>query len=379
MGNSEVHVKQQSGTDLNLDFDASRWQRVMESHRGWWDGSSSKPLINLAIEGRDPGRPEPALPAHEFTSYYDLSVPAETIVDRWLYDLQCKRFLGDAFPLATPNFGPGSIAAFMGLELTNGADTVWFHPKTMCELSEVKFEFDPHNVWFRRLCDLYQAAADRFGAAVQLGMTDIGGNLDILVSYRPGENLLMDLYDCPEVVEQKTWDVHAMWWRYFEELNKIIQRGHPGYSAWTPFYSEKPYYILQCDFGFMIGAEMFDRFAKPELEAMCRKLGNPFFHLDGPGMLTHLDSLLAIPELKGIQWVPGAGQPDLVEWIDVFKKIRQAGKRIQFFTSQSKSGWRALDIIAGHLGSAEGLMMCGSAPKGDEAEVREMLKRYGVG
>ena len=367
---------QSNRSELNLDFDANRWQRVMESHRGWWDGSSTKPLINLTIEGRDPGRSAPALPSYEFTSFYDMSVPAEAIVDRWLYDLQCKHFLGDAFPFATPNFGPGSIAAFMGCELTNGADTVWFYPKTMSELPAVTFEFDPENVWFRRICDSYRAAAARFGNQVQLGMTDIGGNLDILVSYRPGENLLMELYDCPEAVEQKTWDVHKMWWHYFEELNKIIQLGHPGYSAWTPFYSETPYYILQCDFGFMIGADMFDRFAKPELEAMCRKLSNPFFHLDGPGMLTHLDSLLAIPELKGIQWVPGAGQPDLVEWIDVFRKIRNAGKRIQFFTSQSKLGWRALDVIAGELGGGQGIMMYGSAPQDDELEVRGMRKRY---
>jgi 5-methyltetrahydrofolate--homocysteine methyltransferase len=362
---------------MNIDFNQERWKCVRQAHRQWWDGTSDRPLIHLTVKSRDPGRPEPKLPAYEFTSFYDLSVPAEAIADRWLYDLECRRYLGDAFPQVIPNFGPGVIAAFLGSELTNGNDTVWFHPKELKELAATTFAFDPDNVWYRRVCDIYRAAAARFEGLVQLGMTDIGGNLDILVSYRPSENLLMDVYDCPEVVERKNWETHALWWQYFEELNKIIQPAHAGYSAWTPLYSETPYYMLQCDFAFMISAEMFDRFAKPELEATCRKLANPFYHLDGPGQLKHLDSLLAIPELKGIQWVPGAGQPPLTDacWRDVFQRIRAAGKRIQFFTSQDPRGWRSLEVLADQLGSAAGIMMYGEVSLQDEAEIRKLVER----
>jgi len=37
--------------------------------------------------------------------------------------------------------------------------------------------------------------------------------------------------------------------------------------------------------------------------------------------------------LKGIQWVPGAGQPDASEWLDVLAKIRKAGKFCQIMTT----------------------------------------------
>jgi hypothetical protein len=36
--------------------------------------------------------------------------------------------------------------------------------------------------------------------------------------------------------------------------------------------------------------------------------------------------------LKCIQWVPGAGQPDASEWLDVLAKIRKAGKLCQIMT-----------------------------------------------
>jgi 5-methyltetrahydrofolate--homocysteine methyltransferase len=296
-----------------------------------------------------------------------------------VYDLECRNYIADAFPVINPNFGPGSIAAFLGLELRNGNDTVWFHQnEPVKKLSDIRFEFDPENPWFRRACDIYRAMAGRSEKLIHLGLTDIGGNLDIIASFRQSQELLLDLYDDPEEVERKGWEVHKVWWRYFEEFNRIIQDVHPGYTAWTPLYSETPYYMLQCDFSFMIGNDMFERFCLPEIEATCSRLSNPFFHLDGPGMLAHLDSLLAVPELKGIQWVPGAGQKEITEWPEVYRKIRAAGKRFQFFASQSSLGWRALEILTEQLGSTEGIMMYGEAPAADGPEINTMLKRLGM-
>lgn len=362
----------------NIDFSHSRWQATRETHRRWWEGTLRRPLVNLSIGGRDPGRPEPGLPAHEFASFYDASVAVDAIADRMIYDLECRRFLGDAFPVVTPNFGPGVVAAFMGLELQNGNGTVWFHQPDDVEIADVVMEFDPDNFWFKRVGDLYRALGERSDGKFHLGMTDLGGNLDILSSFRPSEKLAMDLYDEPEAVKSQSWQAHAMWWKYFDELNAIIQPAHPGYTAWTPFYSETPYYMLQCDFSFMISTPMFEEFVKPEIEATCRKLANPYFHLDGPGILPHLDSLLAIPELKGIQWVAGAGQKPISEWPEVYQRIRAAGKTFQFFTSQDPLGWRTLEVIADKLGSAEGIMMYGDVPAGEENEAMAMMSRLGV-
>ena len=72
--------------------------------------------------------------------------------------------------------------------------------------------------------------------------------------------------------------------------------------------------MLQCDFCYMIGPEQFKKFVLPELAVSCKKLTNPFYHLDGPGQLPHLDYLLSIPELKGIQCVPGDGSPHDGPW-----------------------------------------------------------------
>ena len=125
----------------------------------------------------------------------------------------------------------------------------------------------------------------------------------------------------------------------------------------------------------MIGPEMFDRFVKPELTASCRRLGNAFYHLDGRGQLPHLDSLLSIDELAGVQWVPGDGSPGITEWPEVYQKIKDAGKLIQIF-----GDWHDLEAIAEQVGSTNGeeFILLASARLDREGEAEEALARWGA-
>ncbi len=83
---------------MGIDFSKERWQRVIENSQAWWAGELKRPLIQITIGGHDPGRPEPALPLHGYASFYDLSIPAEAIVDRWDHYLSCQRYLGGRIP-----------------------------------------------------------------------------------------------------------------------------------------------------------------------------------------------------------------------------------------------------------------------------------------
>jgi 5-methyltetrahydrofolate--homocysteine methyltransferase len=362
---------------MTIDFDAKRWQRMEDNYSAWWAGQLNRPLISMTLTGNTPSMPQPAVPIYGFDSFHGSEVSAEQIVDTWQWTLEEQQYLGDAFPCVRPNFGPGVIAAFLGCNLHSSleANTTWFHPARTCEPGELNFVLDENNYWYRRVRDVVQAADERFSGLVQVGMTDLGGNLDILSSFRPAELLMFDLYDCPDEVERLTWQAHERWWECFAALH-AAQPQNPGYSAWTPLFSKQPYYMLQCDFCYMISPEMFDRFVKPELAASCRRLENAFYHLDGPGQLPHLDSLLEIPELDGVQWVPGAGQPDITHWPEVYRKIHRAGKKIQFFTAQAENGCEALDVIADQIGCASGIAMIGGADRAEEDAIVKFLDRH---
>ncbi|MCX7591280.1 MAG: hypothetical protein N2255_06585 [Kiritimatiellae bacterium] len=358
---------------MSIDFSLGRWEQVRENYARWWEGRLERPLIHLTVTGRQPDRPEPRLRFEGFTAFYGLDVSPEDIVDRWDYDLSSLEFLGDAFPSVWPNFGPGVAAAFMGAGLYADGTTCWFLPHKVRDITELDLSYRTDSPWLRHIKEICRAAMDRWEGLVQVGMTDLGGTLDILATFRPGKNLLLDLYDHPAEVKRLTWKVHEAWWRYFYEIDAVLKPVNPGYTAWTPIFSATPYYMLQCDFSYMIGPEMFEEFVKPELQASCRRLSHPFYHLDGPGALRHLDALLSIPELRGIQWVPGEGQPDCTHWPNVYKKIRDAGKLIQIWGNM-----QTLDAIVEQLGSATGIIIFSTVNNAQRSSALEFLDRYGI-
>ncbi len=360
---------------MTIQFEKSRWDIVSENHTNWWSGESKRPIIQLTLgNAREPDREKPSLEVGKwFTSHYPYSVKAEDIVDLWDYQLCTNEYLGDAFPGKWMNFGPGVMAAFAGCELQNNEYTTWFHAAEDKEAKDISIQFTEDNIHYQRIVDIYMAALERWEGAVQLSMTDLGGSLDVVASFRPSEQLLMDLYDDAESVKRLNWEVHEAWGKYFEALNSILQPVNPGYTAWTPIFSKDPYYMLQCDFCYMISPDMFDEFVKPELAKSCQKLTNPFYHLDGPGQLPHLDSLLTIEELKGVQWVPGDGAPPSSEWPEVYRKIRDAGKLIQVL-----GGMKEFDAVAEQLGSAEGLFFELCLDASERASGEAFLAKYGV-
>ena len=91
--------------------------------------------------------------------------------------------------------------------------------------------------------------------------------------------------------------------------------------------------MMQCDFAYMISPKMFERFVLPDLADCCDFLDHGFYHLDGKGQIGHLDHLLSLSRLRGIQWIPGDGQPTPDQWLPLLKQLRDGGKLCQVFVS----------------------------------------------
>jgi len=125
-----------------------------------------------------------------------------------------------------------------------------------------------------------------------------------------------------------------LWLRYYRELAALTEPAGRGTSSWAPMWSRGRTCILETDFAYMIGPDPFARLVVPFVTACCAELDHGFYHLDGKGQIPHLDQLLAIPGLKGVQWIPGSGQPEAADpmWWPLLKRIRDAGKLVQFYS-----------------------------------------------
>lgn len=362
---------------MEIDFDQDRWEKVREIYRQWWAGDLDRPIVPVELIGRNPGRKQPDVPILSQATCHDFSIPAEDLIDRLDYELSTRVYLGDAYPYFNMDvFGPGVIAAYLGGRLENSSGQIWFYPPNEnIPIQELHFEFNPDNVWFQRTVEIYQAGMERWDGMVLMGMTDIGGNLDILSSFRPGERLLLDLIDHPEEVLRLLRGAHDCWHQYFDALNDVLQPVNPGFSDWSSIYSEEPSYMLQSDFSYMISPKMFDAFTKPELEATCKRLSLSFYHLDGVGQIPHLDSLLEIEELDGVQWVPGDGKPGCDQWPEIYQKIATSGKKIQII----EGGFKAINAVIDQIGTAKGVNhRVFYASIDQESEIKVKLKSYGI-
>jgi hypothetical protein len=143
----------------------------------------------------------------------------------------------------------------------------------------------------------------------------------------------MDLVKSPQEIDRLVGETTRLWLACYDRLFAVIASVGGGVSCWGPCWSNGRGYMLQSDFSYMISPKMFERFVLPDLEACCAVMDYAFYHLDGKGQLVHVDTLLSITRLRGIQWVPGYGKPPCEEWLALLKKIRAAGKLCQVTVS----------------------------------------------
>lgn len=321
-----------------IAFSDADWERLERDWTAWWNHDLERPLI-MTHSWRDDGRRKPEWWDGRQFGGIPPEVGAEDIAEQAWLDLACTGFHGDAWPRLFPNFGPGVGAAFMGgrLESSNETRTTWFHPGRWdgVPLRDIKPVFDQEQFWFRRVQDITKACLARFNGGAQVSFTDIGGGLDLAASLRDTQNLLMDCLDDPDGVAGFASRITPLWIRYYREQCALISPAGRGTSPWASIWSAGRCYMLQCDFSYMISPSLFERFVLPDLSESCAAMDHGFYHLDGKGQLPHLDHLLSIPALKGVQWIPGDGNPESGDpvWWPVLKRIRDAGKLVQLYLS----------------------------------------------
>ena len=141
----------------------------------------------------------------------------------------------------------------------------------------------------------------------------------------------------------------------FDRLYAQVATAGFGATSWLPIYYKGPAYVPSSDFWCMVSPQVARELIWPAILREMAPLERSIFHLDGPQALRHLDLLLELPQLNAVQWVYGAGRGPAARWIEVYQRIRQAGKSLQLIAQDPQDALAVLEAIgpAGVLVSVE--------------------------
>jgi len=296
---------------------------------------------------------------------------AEFQVDYFLESIRGRRFYAETFPVFSPNLGPNVYAAFHGGELEYGEVTSWIDHCVHDWDDMKRLQFRRDNVYYQGIEELTRVALQKCAGQFLVGYTDLHGSLDCAADWRNPEVLCMDLLDCPEKVHELVAVADKGFLPLFDHYDEVLKAHGQLSVTWIAIPARGKFHVSSCDFTNMISREAFDEFFLPSLLREVKHMTHNVFHLDGKGMLRHLDRLLEVPEIHGIQWVHGVGDDaPIMQWLPVIKKIQAAGKGVIVDLQ--------LHELEGFIAATrpEGLYLCIPAPEKLQPDILQRLEKW---
>jgi len=349
------------------DFDS-----VKNAWSAYWEGQIVKrPLVWAQVPR--PGKERGDLSRRYWHAVHGDFGHVMEQIDLWL---EGTEFLGEAIPMAAPDFGPDQFAAFFGsdFEFSDASpDTDWVQQVIDDWDSFLPMRLDREGKYWKGIIEYSRMLAAHAEGRYLVSVADLHSNMDALLALRGSERLCMDFYDHPRQVEEAMRQVRGeyppVYRALFEAGNMGGERGSAG---WAPFWCGGSFATIQCDFLALLSPEISRRYVIPALEEEASFLDRCVYHLDGPGCLPHLDDILSLKDIDVIQWVPGAGRPAMHEWMDVLKRCQDAGKGLQLYDIRDLD---TVKKIAREL-DPEGLLYSLDVPGREEAiEIIDWLEK----
>jgi hypothetical protein len=254
---------------------------------------------------------------------------AEYQVDSFLESIRGRTFHGETFPVFWPNLGPNVYAAFHGAELEFGEVTSWIRHCIHDWEDLEKLNFSRDSEYFRGIENMTRVALEKCAGNFMVGYTDLHGSLDCVADWRDPQQLCLDLMDEPDRVQAAVRLANESFFPLFDHYDEVLKSHGQLSVTWMGIPSRGKMHIPSCDFSALISTETFCEFYFPTLQTEVRHMTHNIFHVDGAGVLRHLDHILSLPEIQAIQWVQGVGADlPILQWLHVIRRVQAAGKGV---------------------------------------------------
>ncbi len=304
----------------------SNWEQTKQRYKDWWQRANTHGPIMIVTAKNNKEVKEVV-----FEGIEEKYTHPQKIVDNFRNYCETHDFLRESFPNLSLDFGPGSIAAYLGSNVEFREDTVWFHECIEDFNTAPPLAFDANNVWFKKHIALFNDVKKLCNEDFLLTIPDLMENADVLASLRGAQNLIYDIIDEEEEIVKRIAQVQGVYFDYYNAFYNIV-KAKDNSSAYTVFqiWGEGKTAKLQCDFSALMSPTQFNTLIIPALRAQAKQLNNVLYHLDGPDAIKHLNSVMEIEEIDALQWTSGDYNPDGLNemWYEIYDKAAAANKCI---------------------------------------------------
>lgn len=299
------------------------WDKRKERYEQYWNRTNKTPLLYITAPKDGAVYDKSIYEADAETFWFDPKYMVKVL----RHDFNNIYYAADSYPCVSPSLGTHLLASLIGLEVKYNETSAWIVHKD-CPLSEIKdFNITPNNFYYKKIKEiLNHFAEDAKNEDYIVGMVDLNAGMDGIISLIGSENLCFEMIDEPEEVQRVNGEIFNLYSKVFNELYAITNKYQKGTCNWLPVFSETPWYYITCDFMCMVSDEHFEEFLRWEIEKRVDLHERSLFHLDGESAIRHLDKILTIPNLDGVQVQATPYVHSGRFWIEHIQKIQAAGK-----------------------------------------------------
>ncbi len=339
-------------------------REVEAALRNWWVGGSQEHPLILATTLKE----GTTLPSTTDLNRHWLD--QDFIIERKMKEIEATEHYGVAVPHHYVDHGSSAMAGVLGCPLVFvDPETIWANPRfeTLDEVLDCVLGAD--SPVYAHITEITRRSVALAKGHHFVAPFALEGMSDLMAALYGGENFMMDLVDRPADVMRAMDRIKTVWLKAFAEIRTLIAAsGNPGGIGWVGIWAPGSTFPMQEDVSYSISAEMFRQYLVPHIRDQIAAMDCSFFHVDGMGMIPHLDALLEIKELQAIQWQPGAGHERLDQWYELLRKVLAAGKSLQVYARAEE-----VESLVRHIGADRLLVIVRDSSRD---EIRRLTDRY---
>lgn len=306
------------------------WALTKERWLAFWAGDYiERPVIQLAVPKRS-RRVDAALEA-EHMDPVKRHGDYRHICRYGLYSMENTRYFAEALPLMTPGSSVGH-ALYFGCEPVYNLDTMWCRPLSNGPDGVPELHFSRENEWYRWFHEASVYFSEQSGGRY-FTVPNFGNYAaDTLSLIRGSEQLMFDLVERPDWFRAQERMITDVLLDAYEERYRDVEKNPvEGYLNEAWMWAPKRAWGIHCDISSMVSTEMVKDLLWESQHRIAELADYAYYHVDGPGVLRHLDLILQEEKIQAIQWLPGDGRNHPLQWLDVYRRIQEKGRSVQIF------------------------------------------------